>query len=592
MVKNSAKQFGFVILLLSATVLLFSGTAMGEKVAATLSSADSDIFPFSTGETTDPVATKPSIPSVPTDGFTDKLYEVTDQGIKDPNGNLLPAVPGGVLDTTPSSGSVTPALPGSTDIQNSFEEYQASIISNWGGKRAYTQKRLEDIKQNLQDEQANFDKLNKKIKHFQKALVPIQEQKDTLDGEIELLNSQINESKDKIRNAEFQIADAQITLKGLITSLNQSQAELNIQQKTVLDYILMVYREDERFRDTFNNGSTTFKLLLADSSVSENLLGEEYASILEKTGREVFYSLHDKKLALEEKRQEIQAKQAEMESLNQSLNDERRIMEDNRLTKQDLLEKTQGEEEQFQQILEESLKQQLESAIQIQNMKDNADFIEEKLKVLDDSLAQAKQMTPDQVQLDKLKVTDPVAPGVDPVVNEGDTPSPDSVEVPTSKSFFKWPVPPDKGISAYFHDPTYPKKWGVHEAIDIRAKQFTEIHAPANAYVFQTKDNGMGYSYIILAHKNKFVTVYGHVTQILVKAGDTVKEGDVIGLSGATPGTPGAGWQTTGPHLHFEVWHNGVQVDPLEFLPVEMLPLEYIPDKYLNQLVPTLPTKQ
>jgi murein DD-endopeptidase MepM/ murein hydrolase activator NlpD len=582
MIKKGAKQIGFLIALLLAPVLMFSGTAMGQKVAAALSSSDSEIFPFATGEDPTAPAAKPAIPSQPAEMYTEQLYDVTDQGIKDPNGVPLQAVPGGLLADPASSPTSpqTPGLPGSTDAQNTLDEYQASIISNWGGKRAYTQKRLDDLNQNLQDEQANFNKLNKKVLHFQKALEPVQEQKDTLDSEIDLLNSQMNQSKVEIQSTEFQIADAQLTLKGLISDLSKTQAELDIQRKTVLDYILLVYREDERFKDFFGNGSTTFKLLLADSSVSDSLLGQDYANILEKTGREVFYSLRDKKLALDEKQKEIQDKQAEMEGLNQSLNQDRLIMEQNRQTKQDLLAQTEGEEAQYQQVLEQSIQQQLDSAIQIQNMKDDISYIADKLKVLDDSLAQAQIPTATPPQI-------PTTPSPDQAAAPATVARPETTPtVPARLHFFSWPVPPDRGIAAYFHDPTYPKKWGIHEAIDIRAKQFTEIHAPANAYVFQTKDNGMGYSYIILAHKDKFVTVYGHVTQILVKAGDVVKEGDVIGLSGATPGTKGAGWQTTGPHLHFEVWHDGVQVDPLDYLPVEQLPLEFIPEKYLKDLAP------
>ena len=165
-------------------------------------------------------------------------------------------------------------------------------------------------------------------------------------------------------------------------------------------------------------------------------------------------------------------------------------------------------------------------------------------------------------------------------IDEDFAPDPDEDVIPKFQPFV-WPVPP-KAITAYFHDPSYPKRWGIHNAVDIRAKQFTEIRAPANAYVFQTKDNGMGYSYIILAHKNKLITVYGHVTKIIAKPGTVVKQGDLIGLSGGMPGTKGAGWQTTGPHLHFEVWHNGEQVDPLDWLPVLELPIEYIPDRYLT----------
>ena len=578
MAKTTSKQLGILIALLSALVLMTSGVVFGQSAPA--EATDAEIFPFASGaeDPTQPIPLQNPLPTA--ELYTEQLYEVTDEGIKDPNGNLLQAA-----SELPEVTS-TPALPGASESISSFEEYQASIISNWGGKRAYTQKRLEDIRQSLLEEQVAFDKYGKKVRHFQKALEPIQREKETLDGEIDLLNRQVTESKSKIKGVEYQIADAQITLKGFLYDLRQSEAELNAQRRVVLDYILMVYREDEKFRDIFNNGSSTFKLLLADSSVSDTLLGQEYSSILEKTGREVFYSLHQKKLALEEKRQNIQEKQAELETLNTSLNDERRIMEENRQTKKDLLEQTQGKEEKYQQLLEESLQQQLQSAIQIQNMKENVEFIEEKLKLLDESLANVQQMAESQPKPEDLANVDSAVNAADQVANGEVLPTDEPAEETLGRrSFFNWPVAPI-AVTAYFHDATYPKKWGIHQAIDIRAKQFTEIHAPANAYVFQAKDNGKGYSYIILAHKNKLVTVYGHVTEILVKAGDVVKEGDVIGLTGGTPGTKGAGWQTTGAHLHFEVWHNGTQVNPLDWLPVEMLPLEYIPDEYLKKLAP------
>ncbi len=98
----------------------------------------------------------------------------------------------------------------------------------------------------------------------------------------------------------------------------------------------------------------------------------------------------------------------------------------------------------------------------------------------------------------------------------------------------------------------------------------------------EAKDNGFGYSYIILAHKGNLVTLYGHVYEIRVKPGMLVAKGDVIGLTGGTPGTRGAGLQTTGPHLHFEVHYKGEPQDPLDYLDVLQLPIEYIPEKYLT----------
>jgi murein DD-endopeptidase MepM/ murein hydrolase activator NlpD len=64
---------------------------------------------------------------------------------------------------------------------------------------------------------------------------------------------------------------------------------------------------------------------------------------------------------------------------------------------------------------------------------------------------------------------------------------------------------------------------------------------------------------IRLAHPEHYETLYGHLSQVLVKKGDKVPLGAIIGLSGNTG-------RSTAPHLHFEMRKDGQAVDPMQII--------------------------
>lgn len=98
-----------------------------------------------------------------------------------------------------------------------------------------------------------------------------------------------------------------------------------------------------------------------------------------------------------------------------------------------------------------------------------------------------------------------------------------------------------------------------HSGIDIGAPRGTQVRASA-AGVIESAEWHSGYGRMVLIdHGYGIRTLYGHNTSLFVREGDWVEQGQVI----ATVGSTG---QSTGPHLHFEVWLDGEAVDPLEYV--------------------------
>lgn len=98
--------------------------------------------------------------------------------------------------------------------------------------------------------------------------------------------------------------------------------------------------------------------------------------------------------------------------------------------------------------------------------------------------------------------------------------------------------------------------WRQHLGVDYAAPVGTPARSVAEGVVdFAGWQNGFG-NVVIVKHRNNTTTVYAHLSKILLRKGQSVSQGQHVGLVGAT------GW-ATGPHLHFEFRVNGVHHDPL-----------------------------
>ena len=84
------------------------------------------------------------------------------------------------------------------------------------------------------------------------------------------------------------------------------------------------------------------------------------------------------------------------------------------------------------------------------------------------------------------------------------------------------------------------------------------ISVAAGVVVYSGPRSGYG-RLVEINHGSGFTPMYGHHKKILVKVGDIVKKGQVIGLMGSSG-------RSTGPHVHFEVYKNGRVVDPSSYI--------------------------
>jgi murein DD-endopeptidase MepM/ murein hydrolase activator NlpD len=104
------------------------------------------------------------------------------------------------------------------------------------------------------------------------------------------------------------------------------------------------------------------------------------------------------------------------------------------------------------------------------------------------------------------------------------------------------------------------QEYGVaHPGLDIAVASATQVRAAGGGLVVEVSETPEYGKMIRLSHPEKYETLYGHLSQTLVKQGDKVALGAVIALSGNTG-------RSTAPHLHFEVRKDGQAVDPMQLI--------------------------
>ncbi len=105
------------------------------------------------------------------------------------------------------------------------------------------------------------------------------------------------------------------------------------------------------------------------------------------------------------------------------------------------------------------------------------------------------------------------------------------------------------------------KKKSFHEGVDLKGKRGDKIYATADGTVLRAFKNGSYGNYVELDHGNGYTTAYAHMQNYLVRKGERVEQGQVIGQVGNTG-------RSTGPHVHYEVRYKKKPINPKRFMKV------------------------
>lgn len=116
-------------------------------------------------------------------------------------------------------------------------------------------------------------------------------------------------------------------------------------------------------------------------------------------------------------------------------------------------------------------------------------------------------------------------------------------------------IKPADGYISNYYDPNK-----GHYGIDYVMKFNSPVYASAGGYVvFADYTPDYGFT-IILNHQDNYLTKYLHCASLIKKSGEMMKQGELIALSG------NSGTESSGPHLHFEIWKDGKAINPLNVL--------------------------
>lgn len=415
-----------------------------------------------------------------------------------------------------ASGVLAMALLVSTNVfATTTAEYDAQI-SEIKEKQAQNEAEAEELNAQLEslrsetaDAQAYQETLVAQIENYQESI-------DLARERIDELNSSISTLEDEIEKADAEYADTFEQLKVRLNALYTSGGEL-----------------------------TTLEILLDSTSLYDFSVRSEAIQGVTRHDKQLMEEIKAYMLQTQEQRDELSVQKEELAEQKKDLE-----------SKQSEL---QVLEEENQRLIEEL---QLQSAEAENLIAENEAESQDYLAQLDSLIAQrSEQAAREEAERQQALENQQNQGGGSSDVGSSSSGSSgssgssnDSSVLNTGDLSFSWPLAGYGygSITQYYGN-------NGHMGLDVGIPYGTPIYAAESGQVISAEYHWSWGNNVLIWHNGTYSTRYAHCSSLAVSAGEYVQKGQVIGYAGSTG-------NSTGNHLHFEVYQNGSRVDPLNFV--------------------------
>ncbi len=380
---------------------------------------------------------------------------------------------------------------------------------------AAAQTEIDELNKKIDEGKSKIEQLQKSIDEYNKKINEKRTEAQSLTNQLAILDNQITQIQLDIEVTEATLQKLQLEIEELSNGIIGKEAVIDKQQKMLAELVRTLHYE---------NNKKYIEVMTAYDNFSDFYTRVQYLKSIEQDLGQSAKAIRIAKEELEQKKNETEERKKNYEQLKEKLTNRKSDLYEQSKFKGILLAQTQSSEMTIKSM--------------VSNLKSQQKQVESEIVASEQAV---RRKLAQNNQFNNLS---------------------------DNETLLSWPTQ-SRYVTAYFHDKTYPFRYIYeHPAIDIRSAHGTPVAAVKSGYIARARTCTLAscYAYVMIAHEGGVTTVYGHLSKISVKEDQFVTRGDIIGYSGATPGTVGAGPFTTGPHLHFEVRKNGIPVNPLDYL--------------------------